>query len=55
MVRQSCQFFPSRDIDDQRIQESDWPKGTSDHTQPKVLVSDATFLWWLSPTKKPKR
>ena len=27
-----------------------WP-----HSQPKVVVSDATFPWWLSPCKKSKR
>ena len=26
-------------------------RGTTAHTQPKVVLSDATSLWWLSPTK----
>lgn len=34
------QLIPSRDIDDQGILESDWVKGTTDHTKPKVVVSD---------------
>ena len=44
MVRQSCQFFRSTDIDNQRIQESDWPKGTSGQTnQPREVVLNNTF------------
>ena len=31
MVRQRYQMIPSRDIDDQPILESDWPKGSPDH------------------------
>ena len=31
--------------------EPDWPKGTPDHTKPRVLVLNATFTWWLSPCK----
>ena len=27
-------------------------RDTTDHTQPKVEVSDATFPWWLTPWKK---
>ena len=36
MFRQRHQLIPSRDIDNQRILESDWPKGTPGHTQQKV-------------------
>ena len=31
MVRQKYQLIPSKDIDDQRILKSDWPKGTPGH------------------------
>ena len=34
---------------------SDWPKGTLGHTQPRLVVFNATFTWWLSPYKKTKR
>ena len=36
--------IPFRNIDDQTILQSDWTRGTSGHTQPKVVVSEATFL-----------
>ena len=35
------QPVPSRDA--QRILQSDWTGGTTRHTQPKVIVSDAAF------------
>ena len=34
----------SRDIDDQRIMQCDWRRGTTGHTQLKVVVSNSTFL-----------
>ena len=34
---------PSRDIDDQKILQSDCVRGTTGHSQPKVVVSDAIF------------
>ena len=37
MVRQRYQFVSSRDIDDQKILESDWPKSTSGHNQQSVV------------------
>ena len=43
-------WISSRDIDDQRILQSDWKRGTklylasSGHTQPNVVASEATFL-----------
>ena len=43
MVRQRHQLIPSRDIDDQRILEFNWTKGTLGHTQSRMVVSDATF------------
>ena len=43
MVRQRYQLIPSGDIDDQRILESDWPKGAPGHYQPRVVVLNATF------------
>ena len=41
----------SRDTDDQRIQQSDWSRGTTSHNQPKVVLWNDTFLWWLSQCK----
>ena len=35
------QLIPSRDINDQRISQSDWTKGTIGHIQTKVVVLDA--------------
>ena len=46
-----CWIF-SRDIDDQ---QSDWIRDLTGCTQPKLVVWDATSLWWLSPFNKPKR
>ena len=46
------QLLLSTDIDDQRTLQSDWTRGTTNHTKTKVVVSDASFLWWLSPCKK---
>ena len=45
------QLTLSWDIKDQRILQSDWMRGTSDHTQSKAVVSDA-FALWLTPCKK---
>ena len=44
------QLILSRDIDDQRILQSDWMWDISGHTQPKVVVSDAAFLWCCLPS-----
>ena len=33
------------DTDDQRILQPDWARGTTGHTQPKVVVSDVTFYF----------
>ena len=44
----------STDINDQRILQSDWARGTTGRTQPKVVVSGATFTSWLSLCKKSK-
>ena len=53
IVTWKYQLIPSGDIDDQVLLQSDWTRGTTGHTQPKIVVSDATFLWWsLSPRKK---
>ena len=43
MVTQTYQLIASRDIDDQRILESDCPKSTPGHTQTRVVVLNATF------------
>ena len=45
MVRQRYQPIPSRDIDDQRILGSDWPKGKPGHTQPRLVILNVTFPW----------
>ena len=42
-------WISSRDIDDQKFLGD-----LTGHTQQKVVVSDATFLWWLSLCKKSK-
>ena len=52
IVRQRYQLFPFRDINDQRILESDWSQCIPGHTQSRAVVLDATFPWWLSPCKK---
>ena len=44
--------YLSRDIDDPWILQSDWGRSTTDHTQPKVVVSNAALTSWLSPCKK---
>ena len=44
IVRQRYHSTPSRYIDDQRILESNWPKDTSDHTQPQMILLDAMFF-----------
>ena len=44
--------IPSRNTDDQRVLKFDWKKGTTDDTQPILLVSDVAFPWWLTPCKK---
>ena len=45
----------SKDIDDQRILQSDWTRGTIGHTQPKEVVLHAPDLhaknlrdWWIT-------
>ena len=42
----------SRNIDDQKILQSELKRGTTGHTQPKVVISDAAFPWWLTSCKK---
>ena len=39
--------IPSLDIDDQRILQSGWMRGTTGYSQPNVVASDAIFLCWL--------
>ena len=43
MARQLYQSITSRDIDDQRILESDWNSGKPSGTQPRMVVLDVTF------------
>ena len=40
------------DIDDQRILQSNWMRSTTGQPQPKWVVSNDTFTWWLTPCKK---
>ena len=35
--------IPSRNTDDQRVLKFDWKKGTTDDTQPILLVADVAF------------
>ena len=44
IVTQKYHLIISRDIDDQRSLESDWPNSTPAQTQPRVVVLNATFL-----------
>ena len=37
-------WISSRDIDDQRILQSDWMRDQTGHTQTKVVVSDTNFF-----------
>ena len=48
-------WISSNDIDDQRILQYGWTRGTTGITLPKEALSDATFTWLLSPCKKSKR
>ena len=40
----------SQDIDNQRILQSDWTRGTTYYTQPTVVASDATIMDKISET-----
>ena len=51
MGRKKYQSFTSRNIDDQRILESDSSKGIPGHTQPRLVVLSAIFPWWLFSIK----
>ena len=52
MVWKRYQLVPTRDIDDKRTLYYVWTRGTSAHTQPIVVLSDAYLC--LSPSKKYK-
>ena len=41
-----------RDTDDKRIMQSGWTRSTNGHTKLKVVVSDPTLPWWLTPCRK---
>ena len=41
-------LIPSRGADDEKILQSNWVRDTTSHTKLYLVVSDATFLWWLS-------
>ena len=43
--------IPFRDIVDKRTLQYDWTRGTTGHTQLKVVVSDPIPLWWLYTIK----
>ena len=51
VVKQRYDFILSRYIGNQRICESDWPKATTAHTKPRLVVLNASFSLWLSPCK----
>ena len=57
MDRQRYQLIPSKDIDDQRILESDWSKDSADHTQPWVVVfvlfQKKLIIWIFYPILRP--
>ena len=57
MDRQRYQLIPSKDIDDQRILESDWSKDSADHTQPWVVVlvlfQKKLITWIFYPILRP--
>ena len=53
-IKQKDELIPCRNNDYQRILEYDWTSGTPGLIQPKVIVSHATFSWWISPLTKPK-
>ena len=36
-------LIPAKDINDQRMLQSDWTKSTAGQTQPKMVVSDVMF------------
>ena len=42
----------TKHTDDQGVLQSDFKRGTAGHTQPKIVVSESTFPWWLTLTKK---
>ena len=46
------QLTLSQDINDQRMLQFDWTRGTTGHLQPKEVVKDANFSWWVIPCKK---
>ena len=55
MQKLRYQLILSKDIDDQKILQSDWTRGTTGHTQPKEVVPDAPDLhaknlrdFWIS-------
>ena len=52
MVRQRHQLFLSRDIDGQKIPESDWLQGTPSHTETRVSLKcqlPLMIISWLFP------
>ena len=51
MFRKGYQLIPFNDIEDQWIPESEWTRDKIGDTQPRVVALDATFPWWVSPSK----
>ena len=40
----NLRLIPSRNIEDQRVLQSDWTRDTTGHTQLKVVISDTAFI-----------
>ena len=51
IFRKGYQLIPFDDIEDQWIPESEWTRDKIGDTQPRVVALDATFPWWVSPSK----
>lgn len=51
IFRKGYQLIPFDDIEDQWIPESEWTRDKIGDTQPRVIALDATFPWWVSPSK----
>ena len=43
MAKHKYQLISSGDINDKKILGSDWSKSTTGHTQPRMVVVNATF------------
>ena len=46
MKKKRSHFIISNNIPDQRIQQFDWSRDKTGHTQSKLAVPDAILPWW---------